>query len=576
MGVRKVIRRKKKSTKGGDDDSEEEEEVEVEVDAQGNEVPASMSARSGKGGPLKSRFHDDDSDDDDDGDLSQYAEFMNFDQGLSWDAPVAAPGGGGPPPPPPGMGGGPPPPPPPPGGGPPPPPPPPGGGPQKPKLKLRKLNWSKVPKNELETSIFRHLQLQGLKIDIPMLIEYFRIPDDKKKKKKKGKETKKQLLDLKRANHIGLLISMLKMKPSEIGTALQKCKDDKFSEDNIKGMIKLVPSDSDFQLMKEFINAPPEVIDTLGPPEQFFIELMKIPRLESRLRAFLFKRQFTANIERLMDDVSACHHGVKVMKESKLIGLFLELVLNIGNFLNQGTNAGNCLGFRLDILPKLKDTKSPTKTEYSLLHYIAYYAEKKKKKLLDLPEQLVPIGKATAEYVTSISLESTEMRGQLHNLQKELDTVGKQNETAEKKDPFEKVFGKFFNQAKSEISDMVSAVEALMSDNKSLYSYYVATKEMCLASIFIEFARDFENCVRQNQEREERLAKAAAKKKRNKLKSKSTKTSTKRRGMGEGDEESEEESSGSEFVEEIELSGSEEGSVEEIVEEIIEEYSESE
>merc|ERR1712137_544001 len=71
------------------------------------------------------------------------------------------------------------------------------------------------------------------------------------------------------------------------------------------------------------------------------------------------------------------------------------------------------------------------------LHYIAYYAEKKKKKLLDLPEQLVPIGKATAEYVTSISLESTEMRGQLHNLQKELDTVGKQNETAEKKDPFE-------------------------------------------------------------------------------------------------------------------------------------------
>merc|ERR1712137_882247 len=143
--VRKVIRRKKKSTKGGDDDSEEEEEVEVEVDAQGNEVPASMSARSGKGGPLKSRFHDDDSDDDDDGDLSQYAEFMNFDQGLSWDAPVAAPGGGGPPPPPPGMGGGPPPPPPPPGMGGPPGPPPPPGMKQKPKMKLRKLNWKKVP-----------------------------------------------------------------------------------------------------------------------------------------------------------------------------------------------------------------------------------------------------------------------------------------------------------------------------------------------------------------------------------------------------------------------------------------------
>merc|ERR1712137_1117912 len=118
---------------------------------------------------------------------------MNFDQGLSWDAPVAAPGGGGPPPPPPGMGGG------------PPPPPPPPGMKQKPKMKLRKLNWKKVPKNQLSNSIFRHLQLQGIKIDIPMLIEYFRIPDDKKKKKKKQKAEKKQLLDLKRANHIGLL-----------------------------------------------------------------------------------------------------------------------------------------------------------------------------------------------------------------------------------------------------------------------------------------------------------------------------------------------------------------------------------
>jgi len=453
----------------------------------------------------------------------------------------------------------------------------------KPKLKLRKLNWTKVPKNELETSIFRHLQLQGIKIDIPLLIEYFRIPDDKKKKKKKGKVEKKQLLDLKRANHIGLLMSMLKMSAKEIGEALRKCKDDKFTEDNLKGMIKLVPNDNDFQLLKDFVNAPPEVIDTLGPPEQFYLEIMKIPRLENRLRAFLFKRQFTANITRLTEDIAACHHGVKVMKENKIIGLYLELILSIGNFLNQCTNAGNCFGYRLDILPKLKDTKSPTKPEYSLLHYIAAYAEKKKPKMLQLPSQLVPIGKANAEYVTSISLESAEMRAQLHNLQKELDTVCKLNEESTgDKDPFEKVFGKFFKEAKSEITGMVTSVEQLMSDNKALYAYYVATKEMCLASIFIDFARDLEACVRQNQEREERLAKAAAKKKRNKLKSKSTKTSTKKKGMyndGEGDEddsdEEDDDDSSCEFVEEIiEVSGDEESGEE--VEEIIEEYSESE
>lgn len=590
--VRKVIRKKKKSSKGGDEESSEEVEVDVEVDNNGNEISGGLSARSGKSaGPVKSRFHDSDSEDDDDEDMDQYKEYMNFDQGLTWDTPAAAPGGG--PPPPPGMGGPPGPPPPPGMGGPPGPPPPPGmGGPPgpppppgmkaKPKMKLRKLNWKKVPKNQLAESIFRHLQLQGIKIDIPMLIEYFRIPDAKKKKKKKAKAEKKQLLDLKRANHIGLLMSMLKMTPKEIGGYLVKCKDEKFTEDNIKGFIKLVPTDTDFQLLKEFIDAPPEVLDTLGPPEQFYLEIMKIPRLESRLRAFLFKRQFATNTQRLLEDVEACHNGVKIMRGNKLIGLFLELILYIGNFLNQGTNAGNAFGFRLDILPKLKDTKSPVKTEYSLLHYICNYAENKKKKLLALPEQLVPISKATAEYITSISLETTEMRGGLHNLQKELDVISVQNKEAETKDPFEKVMGKFFGKASEEVKELVSKVEALMADNKELYTYYCGTKEDCLATIFIEFARDFEATVKANQEREARIAKAAEKKKRNKIKNKSTKTSIKKKKMfkGEGEEDDEDdeddEESSEEIVEEIiEVSGSGED-VEEIIEEIIEEYSESE
>jgi len=429
------------------------------------------------------------------------------------------------------------------------------------------------------------LQLQGIKLDIPMLIEYFKIPDEQKKKKKKGaREEKKQLLDLKRANHIGLLMSMLKMGPKDIGEALMKCKAEKFTEDNIKGMLKLLPSDQDVQMLKEFMNAPPEVVNTLGPPEQFYLEIMRIPRLESRLRTFLFKSQFVSNITRLKEDIAACHHGVKVMKENKLLGLFLELILSIGNFLNQGTATGDCFGFRVDVLPKLKDTKSPVKTEYSLLHYIAYFAEKKKPKMLALPGQLVPISKATAEYVTSISLESAEMRGQMTLLQKELDTVARINEEAPEKDPYEKVMGKFFSEAKTEIGDMITNCEALMADNKALYAWYCGTKEMCLSSIFIEFARDFENAVRQNQEREERLAKAATKKKRKQVKAKSTKTSTKKKGMfndgdeegGEDSDEGTESSSGEEIVEEIIEESGEEGSGDEVIEEIVEEYSESE
>ena len=143
--VKKVIKKKKKSTAGGaDDDSSSEEEV--YIDESGQEVQRPSMAKK----KLAARTFDEDESYSSENLEKQYEAFMNYDAGLSWDEPAAVPGGagGGPPPPPPMMGGGPPPPPPM-GGGPP--PPPPMGAKAKPKMKLRKLNWKKIPKNQLET-----------------------------------------------------------------------------------------------------------------------------------------------------------------------------------------------------------------------------------------------------------------------------------------------------------------------------------------------------------------------------------------------------------------------------------------
>lgn len=569
--IRRIVKKKKKDggIGGGDDDSEEEVEEEVEE----NDVV--RPSAKGPGG-LKSRFAD--SDNDDDGDpaslVEQYSDFLNYDEGLSWDTPDAGPllgMGGIPPPPPPGMGGIPPPPPPPPGMGGIPPPPPGGmpGMPAKPKMKLRKLNWKKLNKNELENTVFRHLQLQGIKLDIPTLIEYFRIPDETKKKDEKKKEEKKQLLDLKKANHLGLLISMLRMTPSDIGNCISKAKIDKFTEDNLKGLIKLVPGDSDIELLKGFRGATKEVLDTLGPPEQLYLAIMDIARLESRLRAFLFKKQFEATYVRLLSDVTLCHRGIQDMRQNDCIPKILELVLNIGNFLNQGTFAGGAFGFKLDCLLTLRDTKSPVRPEYSILNYICEFIEKKKPKVLEFPSTLVTCNKSTAEHVTSIAMEHAEMKGGLLNVQRELEAVSK-DESGGESDPFMKVMGSFFKEAKDKMKELQEIVEQMLNDNKELYNWYVGDKDMCLSTTFMKFARDFEFTVRQNQEREEKLQKASERKKRNKMTKKTTATSSAKKDiMSKKDDDEDEEE---EIIEEI-IEGDEDdedGSDVEIIEEIVE------
>lgn len=205
------------------------------------------------------------------------------------------------------------------------------------------------------------------------------------------------------------------------------------------------------------------------------------------------------------------------------------------------------------------------------MHYICEFVEKKKPSTLGFPESIVNARKSTAEYVTSITMEYTEMRGGLLNVQRELEACGKVTEAGGPADPFEKVMGLFFKEAKDKMKSMQEAVEAMIAGNKDLYTWYAADKDMCVSMILLEFARDFEATVRQNQDREEKLKKASERKKRGAMKTKTTKTSTKKKGlMGSsptgGDDDEEEE----EIIEEIIEGSGDEGDDVEIIEEIVE------
>ncbi|PIA59824.1 hypothetical protein AQUCO_00400599v1 [Aquilegia coerulea] len=90
----------------------------------------------------------------------------------------------------------------------------------------------------------------------------------------------------------------------------------------------------------------------LGKCEQFFLELMKVPRVESKLRVFSFKIQFRSQI-----------------RNSAKLKRIMQTILSLGNALNQGTARGSAIGFRLDSLLKLTDTRARN-NKMTLMHYL--------------------------------------------------------------------------------------------------------------------------------------------------------------------------------------------------------------
>ena len=71
--------------------------------------------------------------------------------------------------------------------------------------------------------------------------------------------------------------------------------------------------------------------------------------------------------------VKAASESIKTVSTNFKLAKLLEIILNIGNFLNYGTYAGNAFGYGIDSLLKLRDTKSTKQNDYTVLHYLAQY-----------------------------------------------------------------------------------------------------------------------------------------------------------------------------------------------------------
>src|SRR3989338_477257 len=214
-------------------------------------------------------------------------------------------------------------------------------------LKFRKLQWKKIPYGKINTTVWKHFIETNCEIDIPLLVQYFVMPkeDEESKVDKPQKAAKTQVIDLKRANHIGLLMSMLKCPATEVRRGIWELDDSMFTEENLRSMVKLAPATTDFELLKPFMGLPPEELAKLGDAEQYFLAIMTVPRLESRCRAFLFKKQFENVSKTLLEEVDKALNAIKKIATNFQFAKLLEVILNIGNFLNYDTFAGDCYGF---------------------------------------------------------------------------------------------------------------------------------------------------------------------------------------------------------------------------------------
>ncbi|XP_053553284.1 disheveled-associated activator of morphogenesis 1 isoform X2 [Bombina bombina] len=410
--------------------------------------------------------------------------------------PPAAPGGpipipfGGlmPPPPPPPFPGGcapPPPPPPPPGGPPPPPGPPPLGtltappgaplGPAlkkknipQPKNPLKSFNWSKLPENKLEgtlwvdiddAKVFKILDLEDIERTFSAYQRQQKETDSNEDTIGSKKVKELSVIDGRRAQNCNILLSRLKLSNEEIKRAmLTMDEQEDLPKDMLEQLLKFVPEKADVDLLEEHKHE----LDRMAKADRFLFEMSRINHYQQRLQSLYFKKKFAERVAEVKPKVEAIRSASKEVLQSKSMRQLLEVVLAFGNYMNKGQR-GNAYGFKIGSLNKIADTKSSIDKNVTLLHYLITVVEKKYPKIVNLHEELQSIPGAAKVNMTELEKEISTLRNGLKSVESELDY--QKTQPTLPGDKFVSVVSQFITVAGFSFSD----VEELLAESKELF-----------------------------------------------------------------------------------------------------------
>uniref|UniRef100_A0A0E0LT98 Formin-like protein n=2 Tax=Oryza punctata TaxID=4537 RepID=A0A0E0LT98_ORYPU len=266
-----------------------------------------------------------------------------------------------------------------------------------------------------------------------------------------SKPEKIHLIDLRRANNCGIMLTKVKMPLPDLMSAILTLDDTVLDADQVENLIKFTPTKEEAELLKGYKGDK----QVLGECEQFFMELMKLPRVDSKLRVFLFKIQFPSQVSDLKRSLNIVNSSAEEIRGSAKLKRIMQTILSLGNALNQGTARGSAVGFRLDSLLKLSDTRARN-NKMTLMHYLSKVLSEKLPELLDFPKDL-----ASLELAAKIQLKS--LAEEMQAINKGLEKVEQELTTSENDGPVSEIFRKT-------LKDFLSGAEAEVRSLTSLYS----------------------------------------------------------------------------------------------------------
>ncbi|XP_039299975.1 formin-2-like [Nilaparvata lugens] len=163
--------------------------------------------------------------------------------------------------------------------------------PQQSTIKMKTLNWTKVPKQRIAKSLWSDMgvQLPTLKVDFTKMEELFcqkqptKSADASKNQLTEKKVQKVNLLDSQRSFLVNIFLKQFK---EDVAFVLESIKNGAgLPVENLKSLMKLMPEKKEIAEIRGYASSK-----NLGEAESFYLHLSDIADYELRVQAMLFKQ----------------------------------------------------------------------------------------------------------------------------------------------------------------------------------------------------------------------------------------------------------------------------------------------
>lgn len=198
-----------------------------------------------------------------------------------------------------------------------------------------------------------------------------------------------KLLDLTRANNIAISLKAFndftfRSLAETINDLDPECK---IVGERVQFIPNLLPTPKEILAIKNYNGDD----DKLITAELFFRQIVSIKRIEDKVKVMKTMRTLEEHVEEARAGFNTLQEVCgQVLNSEKLIQV-LEMVLNIGNLMNEGTLNGGVEAFKFESLPKLSQTKSFDGKTTVLDYIVETFIEKGERQALFLTSEFPDI-----------------------------------------------------------------------------------------------------------------------------------------------------------------------------------------